>query len=493
MMTAMKLLGESHLLQNARAGAVLVAVGFTGLYAVAIVFFYCDWLFDLPGADPLLYGGLLNGSLCLTAAALFLLSRKGCVREGSAIGVGSASYLASLAAVLAASLSSSLLWAYVAAALAGVGAGLLIPLWFSRMGVLARDSSGYVLGISSLVSAPIALALDLLPDGAMVGGCGILVVVSSVLLAMLRTLPCQEDAEVSHPLASTDEEPPGPLKTLAAPLAYVFILSLAYGVLDVVAMASPTATAADSGFASQGGGIVAIGMFLLYVRFGKGRYTALLNASLAVVATGLVFLPFLGGAYSIVLVVLTHVGWEIALLVSYALVIDVFRSEKQKLIGWSAAVFAFPRPGVVLGWLLASLVAEGSHFAFAQMTIIAFALLYLIMMGVWLLRTREKRAAERALRKRDELIKRYVRARDDLQTLACDELSVAHGLTKRETEILRLLAQGRDAAHIEHTLFLSRNTVKSYTKSLYAKLDVHSKQELIDLVNASLEFDSISF
>lgn len=493
MMTAMKFSGDSYITHNAHAATVLVAVGFTCLYTVAIVFFYCDWLFDLPGANPLWYGGLLNGLLCLTAAVVFLLSRKGRVREGSAIGVGSASYLASLAAVLAASLSSSLLCAYVAAALAGVGAGLLIPLWFSRMGMLARNNSGYVLGISSLVSAPIALALDLLPDGALVGGCGVLVIASSVLLVALRALPHQEETEPSHLLATAAEEPSDPLKRLAAPLAYVFILSLAYGVLDVVAMATPTATAADSGFASQGGGIVAIGVFLLYVRFGKGRYTALLNASLVVVATGLVFLPFLGGVYSIVLVVLTHVGWEIALLVSYALVIDVFRSDKQKLMGWSAAVFAFPRPGVVLGGLVASLVAEGSHFAFAQMTIIAFALLYLIMMGVWLLRTREKRAAERALRKRDELIKRYVRARDDVQMLACDELSAAHGLTKRETEILRLLAQGRDAAHIERTLFISRNTVKSYTKSLYAKLDVHSKQELIDLVNASLELDSISF
>ena len=60
-------------------------------------------------------------------------------------------------------------------------------------------------------------------------------------------------------------------------------------------------------------------------------------------------------------------------------------------------------------------------------------------------------------------------------------------MTKRETELLKLLSQGRDAAHIEKTLFLSRNTVKSYSKSLYAKLGVHSKQELIDLVKSSFQ------
>ncbi|MFQ9179300.1 MAG: helix-turn-helix transcriptional regulator [Eggerthella lenta] len=30
---------------------------------------------------------------------------------------------------------------------------------------------------------------------------------------------------------------------------------------------------------------------------------------------------------------------------------------------------------------------------------------------------------------------------------------------------------------------MSKNTVKSYQKTIYAKLDVHSKQEIIDLVH----------
>ena len=76
-----------------------------------------------------------------------------------------------------------------------------------------------------------------------------------------------------------------------------------------------------------------------------------------------------------------------------------------------------------------------------------------------------------------------------MQELACEELAAAHGLTKRETELLRLLAQGRDASYVERTLFLSRNTVKSYRKSLYAKLGVHSQQELIDRVNAAMPVD----
>jgi DNA-binding CsgD family transcriptional regulator len=55
-------------------------------------------------------------------------------------------------------------------------------------------------------------------------------------------------------------------------------------------------------------------------------------------------------------------------------------------------------------------------------------------------------------------------------------------LTARETEILELLARGRNSAAIQDKLVLSRNTIKTHVKNIYAKLGVHSQQELIDLV-----------
>ena len=491
------------------SGTVASTLGFACLYAVAIVFFYCDWLFDLPAPDPLGYGIALNGNLCAAALAVFLVARAHPIKTVPAVALGTIAYAFALTLAGIASASGSLQAAYGAGACAGMGAGILVPLWFDRAGLLARDRFAYVLGCASLVSAPAALALNALPLPALLAACATLVAASSVLLVALdrphaprtemaatkfedaRNAPVPDKGTTAKTLerergADMDEEPQS-AKTLAAPILYVVLLSFAYGTLDFVAMANPLVTAATSGFASQGGGLLSIGAFILYVRFDGRRYAALLNVALAIVATGLLFLPFVPGAYSVFLVVLTHMGWEIALLVSYALVIDVFRCDRRRLTGWAALVFAAPRPFVMAGSTAASLIAVDNQFAFAQMTIVAFALLYLMLMGVWLLRTREKRAAERAIRKRDDLIKRYLRARDDLQELACDELAQEHGLTKRETELLKLLSQGRDAAHIEKTLFLSRNTVKSYSKSLYAKLGVHSKQELIDLVKSSFQ------
>ena len=58
----------------------------------------------------------------------------------------------------------------------------------------------------------------------------------------------------------------------------------------------------------------------------------------------------------------------------------------------------------------------------------------------------------------------------------------AFGLTAREAEVALLLAEGRTAAYIAREFSLSQNTVRGYMRALYAKMDIHSKQELIDLM-----------
>lgn len=62
------------------------------------------------------------------------------------------------------------------------------------------------------------------------------------------------------------------------------------------------------------------------------------------------------------------------------------------------------------------------------------------------------------------------------------QLAVAHKLTPRETEVFGLLAHGRSIPYVRDALFISRDTAATHAKHIYAKLDVHSRQELIDLV-----------
>lgn len=68
-------------------------------------------------------------------------------------------------------------------------------------------------------------------------------------------------------------------------------------------------------------------------------------------------------------------------------------------------------------------------------------------------------------------------------TAPCRTIADTFSLTPRETEVLEQLAQGRDLAFMEEKFVLSRNTVKMHVRNVYAKLGVHSKQEVIDLVD----------
>lgn len=56
-------------------------------------------------------------------------------------------------------------------------------------------------------------------------------------------------------------------------------------------------------------------------------------------------------------------------------------------------------------------------------------------------------------------------------------------LTERETEVAGLIARGIPAPRIAEELFITENTVRTHKKRIYAKLGIHKKQELIDLVH----------
>lgn len=73
----------------------------------------------------------------------------------------------------------------------------------------------------------------------------------------------------------------------------------------------------------------------------------------------------------------------------------------------------------------------------------------------------------------------------DMTALRCGRLARERGLTPREAEIFELLAHGRSKTHIAETFFISENTVRNHAKHIYAKLGVHNRQELIDLVEAA--------
>lgn len=76
-------------------------------------------------------------------------------------------------------------------------------------------------------------------------------------------------------------------------------------------------------------------------------------------------------------------------------------------------------------------------------------------------------------------------AQGDFRDLLSKRIQVIRNryrLSTREAEVAELVARGNTVARIAEELVVSENTIRTHMRRLYAKLDIHKKQELLDLL-----------
>jgi DNA-binding NarL/FixJ family response regulator len=65
-------------------------------------------------------------------------------------------------------------------------------------------------------------------------------------------------------------------------------------------------------------------------------------------------------------------------------------------------------------------------------------------------------------------------------------MSQLHSVTRREAEILRLVARAYSNKEVASTLFISDKTVKNHLSSVYEKLSIHNRLQLINRITILL-------
>ena len=73
----------------------------------------------------------------------------------------------------------------------------------------------------------------------------------------------------------------------------------------------------------------------------------------------------------------------------------------------------------------------------------------------------------------------------------CALIGEYYGLTKREVDVFRLLAAGRNSARIQEELMISAGTVNTHSHHVFQKMGVHCQQEVIDLFEKA-DLDAIA-
>lgn len=65
----------------------------------------------------------------------------------------------------------------------------------------------------------------------------------------------------------------------------------------------------------------------------------------------------------------------------------------------------------------------------------------------------------------------------------CEVIANTYLLSRRESEVIYYLARGYKSSHIQQQLYISEGTAKTHIRHIYRKLNIHSQQDLIHLID----------
>ena len=144
------------------------------------------------------------------------------------------------------------------------------------------------------------------------------------------------------------------------------------------------------------------------------------------------------------------------------------------MIFGTTGIFVILLPNILAHGLMIPLSSNLGFYA-SEMVIPVTAILSLFALGAVFL------VLLLVLRQRN----RDTEARQQSRSIkACEEVGASCSLTDREIEIMRYIYQGHSIKKIAELSFIAQSTVQGHMKKIYAKLGVHARQELIDMVNA---------
>lgn len=144
--------------------------------------------------------------------------------------------------------------------------------------------------------------------------------------------------------------------------------------------------------------------------------------------------------------------------------------------------------GVLMGHVALGLLGNLDAFTFADRTALMFCVIFAASIACTFIFT--ARTLAQTLRRqwlglppRANSLKEVL---DEDGELTLDEkidlIAREYEITGRMLEVFALIAHGRTGTRIEQELYMSKGTVKTHTRRIYRKLDVHSKQEMLDLI-----------
>ncbi|WP_297153475.1 helix-turn-helix transcriptional regulator [uncultured Ellagibacter sp.] len=410
---------------------------------------------------------------------------------------------------------------------AGIGSSLMVVLWGTAF---ARYEFSTII-LNTAVSVAIGIGLYMVLTHLVPPFCsgiitGIFPIAEVFILWRLTPIPYYRRREIPifHPLTVK------PAQFLVRLLIPTAIFGFALGVLRTVA-SNIVLPAADLTMLLVMGAAACLGMFIIiatiFISKNEGHWDLLFRALLPFIALGAIALPFLGSPGSLLACLALIAGYmcfEALMWIFFADLAQEFRLSPIFVFGTGRGTLALAS---LFGTVFAMTPVGDIHHMGAGIDYGSAALLVLfaLIVGYALSpRQREVKAIVVApiegvnVDQGTEKLKKHIAALDERDAAAtaakepapvteepeqtpqdaeegrrakgrfhsqCEAIADRYLLSRRETEVMFLLAKGHNAAFIQDQLCISKSTAKTHINHIYRKLDIHTQQELLSMVEAA--------
>ncbi len=381
--------------------------------------------------------------------------------------------------------------AYAGAIIAGLASGAFMMLWQSFFANAGKERAVVYIPLSAVLSVVLSIIIIVLP--AIAG-----VICLAVLLPLAASASLMLCLRETEPYKS-ESLTPSRLRTLISDMGFAVLCVCIVGfVWKIVVHLNGNAGPLEALAASAGMVIAALlvaGIQLFgnrgfdIMRLFQIIFPVVTGALLPPVLLGAEWMPFLSGCLMCGFEVL-----NLMLIISCA----AYAAENQLKPSQVYVTCVGAALIALLAGDIAGYIAE--EYALYDMTIMAgwlFACAYLLVLAMSIVSfALGKRAQSHAANQNASAegegdasssdaasSNRAISNRDALEA-AIAELNPVEPVSKRELDVLELYLRGYNAPAAAEKLVISENTVRSHTKSLYRKLGVHSRQELIGLFSS---------
>ncbi len=358
---------------------------------------------------------------------------------------------------------------FFAAACSGAGNGVLLVLWLEILARRSSRSMRRLLLIANALVAIVVIALSFLASIALMLTLAFIAFPLTMILTVvnLRIVAVPRKADDSPYSACVNAG-----KKFALPFLCIVALSLVQSMVSMNGNSFAAVNTQDVVVAQSARLIAVVVLALIWFAFGREGSIPHMYVAMWPIFTTLFVLTFFFQNSNVW--AFQMLGETCGAIMSITMVIAViecaqrFKVNPQIPYGIYVGAIYLSRPLFIP--LAQSSIANTMPENMRAVTAIVL-IVYLLTIPLFVIVRREVFS-----KKQNEL--------NQIDPIRKKSIAIAkrHELTQRQTEVLCLLASGRDVPYIAETLILSQNTIRSYKKTLYAQLGVHSRQELITLI-----------